>query len=131
MPEKYKDVLLGSSCWIALFASMGGCLVRYFEEFKHTGRFNFTWLVADLVTSGFVGYLAFWLLIENTTLTVSQCAVATCLVGNLGSRVFDILRFLICRKLGLDETIATPYRGDENERKGFTQQKSGEHSERR
>lgn len=109
MPEKYTNFLQGSSVLLALFASMGGCLVRYFDEYKHTGRLNLRWLFADLIISGFIGYFVFWTLAESTPLTLSQIAVATCIAGNLGGRVFDIVRFLISKHLGVPKAVHENY----------------------
>lgn len=98
MPEKYREVLTGSSAWLALFAAAGGCLVNYLTEYKQTGKLNIRWMLADLATSGFVGFLAFWFLLDKG-FTLSECAIATCIVGNLGSKIFDIVRFIISAKL--------------------------------
>lgn len=97
MPEKYREILTGSSAWLALFTAAGGCLVNYISEYRHSGRLHFRWLVADLTTSCFLGYLAFWFMIDYG-FTLSECAIGTCVIGNLGSRVFDIVRFSLTKK---------------------------------
>lgn len=100
MPDRYRDILTGSGAWIALFASLGGCALRYLEEYRHEKDMHWQWLVADLLSSAFLGYFTFWLLLDSEHFTVSQCAVATAIVGNFGTRIFDIIRFVLFKKIG-------------------------------
>lgn len=97
MPEKYREILTGSSAWLALFTAAGGCLVNYITEYRNSGRLQLRWLTADLLTSCFLGYLAFWFMIDYG-FTLSECAIGTCVIGNLGSRVFDIVRFNLSKR---------------------------------
>lgn len=98
--EKYRELLSGSTSIIALIAAFGGCAVNYLSEYKQTGRMNFRWLIPDLIISGFIGFFVFWFFVEHS-FSPSESAVATCIAGNLGSRIFDIFRFLIEYKLNL------------------------------
>lgn len=43
MPDRYRDILTGSGVWIALFASLGGCVLRYLEEYKHEKKWHCQW----------------------------------------------------------------------------------------
>lgn len=104
--EKYRELVSGSTVVIALIAALGGCVVNYLSEFKQTGRMNFRWMIPDLVISGFVGFFVFWFFIEHG-FSASEGAVATCIAGNLGSRIFDIFRFLIEYKIGLPKSFLT------------------------
>lgn len=104
--EKYREFLSGSTCIIAIIAALGGCVVNYLSEYKATGRMNFRWMIPDLIISGFVGYLVFWFFVEHG-FTASEGAIATCIAGNLGSRIFDIFRFLIEYKIGLPKNFLT------------------------
>lgn len=97
MPEKYQEILTGSSAWLALFTAAGGCLVNYLSEYRRSGYFSLFSMAVDLTISCFLGYLTFWLLVD-CGFTLSECAVGTCVVGNLGSRVFDIVRFNLRRR---------------------------------
>lgn len=102
--EKYRDLVSGSTVFIALIAALGGCVVNYLSEYKQTGRMNFRWLIPDLVISGFVGVFVFWFFVEHG-FSASESAVATCIAGNLGSRIFDIFRFLLEYKIGLPKSF--------------------------
>lgn len=118
MPEKYGEILTGTSAWLALFTAAGGCLVNYISEYRRSGRLHFRWLVADLTTSCFLGYLTFWFMIDYG-FTLSECAIGTCVVGNLGSRVFDIVRFSLTKK-GIMPPAQNPselFAGDKNKDK--------------
>lgn len=104
MPDKYKDVLTGSPVWLALLSAAGGCLVNYLSVYKQTGRLQLRWLFADLVASCFIGYYTFWLMLD-WGFAVSECAVGTAIAGNLGTKVFSIIKFLITQKLGVDREL--------------------------
>lgn len=104
--EKYRELVSGSTVVIALIAALGGCVVNYLSEYKQTGRMNFRWMIPDLVISGFVGVFVFWFFVDHG-FSASESAVATCIAGNLGSRIFDISRFLIEYKIGLPKSFLT------------------------
>ena len=108
MTDRYRDILTGSGVWIALFASLGGCVLRYLEEYKHEKKWHWKWLAADLLSSAFLGYFTFWVLWDSAHFTASQCAVATAIVGNFGTRIFDVVRFVIFKKIGTSRRMNAP-----------------------
>lgn len=114
--EKYRELVSGSTCVIAMIAALGGCVVNYLSEYKQTGRMNFRWMIPDLAISGFVGFFVFWFFIEHG-FSASESAVATCIAGNLGSRIFDIFRFLIENKIGLPKSFLASKNSDKEQPK--------------
>ena len=60
-------------------------------------------MIIDVLVSCFLGYLTFWFCLESMCFSLSQCAIATCLVGNFGSRIFDIIYYIIYKRLGLSK----------------------------
>lgn len=103
MPEKFTGLFSNSTIYLAIFASCGGCLIRYFEEYRIAKHINFKTMIIDVLVSCFLGYLTFWFCLESMYFSLSQCAIATCLVGNFGSRIFDIIYYIIYKRLGLSK----------------------------
>ena len=124
--DNYKDVMTQSSIYLAIFAASGGCLIKYFEEYKHARKINWKLLLADLAVSVFLGYFTFWFCIENTDFTLSQNAIATCLVGNFGSRIFNIIRWVLFERIGIPHHLAEE--GFKHDSKRNQEQQSGQHS---
>ena len=77
-----------------------GCPWNNLPRHRNPDTPQWRWLFADLTSSAFLGYFTFWLLWDSGHFTASQCAVATCIVGNFGTRIFDLVRFLIFKKIG-------------------------------
>lgn len=98
--DNYKDLFTSSTPYLILFSTLGGCFVRYLNEYKKGIVLSIRFILIDMLISSFLGYLTFWFLYENTNFNMSLCAIATCIVGNLGSKVFDIVQFILFNKLG-------------------------------
>ena len=98
--DNYKDLLNSSTPYLILFSTLGGCIVRYLSEYKKGKQLKLRFILIDMLISSFLGYLTFWFLIENTSFNMSLCAISTCIVGNLGSKVFDIIQFILFEKIG-------------------------------
>lgn len=101
MPDKYKDVLTGSPVWLALLSAAGGCLVNYLSVYKQTGRLQLRWLFADLLTSCFIGLIT-WGLLVDWGFSLNEAAAGTAVAGNLGAKVFSIIKYMISQRLGAD-----------------------------
>ena len=71
----------------------------------------------DLLSSAFLGYFTFWVLWDSAHFTASQCAVATAIVGNFGTRIFDVVRFVIFKKIGYVPPNERPSAADEESKK--------------
>lgn len=112
--EKYREFLSGSTGIIAIIAALGGCVVNYLSEYKTTGRMNFRWMIPDLIISGFVGFFFFWFFFEHG-FSASESAVATCIAGNLGARIFDIVRFVIECRLNLPKNFLSRSKEEEKD----------------
>lgn len=98
--DNYKDLFTSSTPYLILFSTLGGCFVRYLNEYKKGKSLKLRFILIDMFVSSLLGYLTFWFLLENTNFNMSLCAIATCIVGNLGSKVFDILQFILFNKIG-------------------------------
>ena len=98
--DNYRDLFTSSTLYLVLLSTLGGCFVRYLNEYKKGIRLSLRYILIDILISSFLGYLTFWFLYENTNFNMSLCAIATCIVGNLGSKVFDIVQFIIFNKIG-------------------------------
>lgn len=89
---------------VAVLAACWGCVIRYTEVHKHNPNKAIKWsyFIVDLITSGFLGFLTFWFLIEHNYTKISYAMFITCVVGNIGSRVIDIGSYYLYQKLGLN-----------------------------
>lgn len=106
MPDKYREILSGSSAWLSIFAAAGGVLVNYISVYKQTGRLHLRWLAADLLTSCFIGWLVFGCL-TDWGFSTNEATAATAMAGNLGAKVFTIVKTLLLKQLGLSDNISS------------------------
>lgn len=86
---------------VAVVCSIAGCLIRYMNLWKHNKRIKLSFLICDILTAAFLGYLAYWVIAEHGILKPSYASVITCFIGNIGSRVFDIASWYLHTKFGL------------------------------
>lgn len=106
MPDKYREILSGSPVVLAMLAAAWGCLVNYLTIYKQTGRLHFWWLAADLLTSCFIGWLVFGCL-TDWGFSTNEATAATAIAGNLGTKVFTIVKTLLLKRLGLSDNISS------------------------
>lgn len=64
-------------------------------------RFNFIVFLFDMVMSGIAGVLVYWL-VWDLGQPDSICAMAAAITGNIGSRIFDVLRVVFRKKTGIE-----------------------------
>lgn len=84
---------------IAIIAALMGCLIRYTVLHKqHDATVKLIYFVSDMITSGFLGYLAYWYIVQEGVATPVQGTIASCVIGNLGSRVFDYISYILHSK---------------------------------
>lgn len=105
-----KSVLAGYTwltyLWVFGISAWGG-IVSYIGKVKRkiTTRFSFTELVGEIVTSGFVGIITFWLC-EWSDLHELVTAAFVAISGHMGARaIFAAERFAeraIKKKYGID-----------------------------
>lgn len=91
MPEKNPATWDLLSVLVALGASFGGGFIRYREDMKMTKRFRLGDFILDMITSCFVGFLAFWVCQDVLVQPEALCACAAGFAGNMGANVFQIL----------------------------------------
>lgn len=98
MPHKCPDLLtfaLGS------FAAVFGALTRWYENRMFGKSFNFFVFAFDLVMSAIAGVGVYWL-VWDLGQPDSVCAMAAAITGNVGSRIFDVLRVVFRKKAGIE-----------------------------
>lgn len=86
---------------MAIMCALGGCLIRYSSMWKKGVPIKFGYLISDAFTAMFIGYLTYWLIVEHVTLKPSHVCLLCCIVGNLGSRVFDFIAWYAHKKYGI------------------------------
>ena len=95
MPYKTPDSWMPI---IAAAAALLGAFARWKESNMLCKPFSPLTFFSDMLISAFLGLMAFWVVMDlNQPESFAACTSAV--VGNIGSRVFDILRALFFRKL--------------------------------
>lgn len=87
--------------YIAIGCAVAGCLIKYLNEYKRGKAIKISYLLGDVLTSAFLGYLFYWVIADTKMLSPSYASVVTCFIGNIGSRVFDILSWYVHTRYGL------------------------------
>lgn len=87
---------------MALFASCGGCAIKYLERYKHCKKIKVTFLFADLFIAAFSGFFIVWLLIEHDYCSMPEAMLVLATTGFFGSKLFDIGSYLLYKKLGVN-----------------------------
>lgn len=87
--------------YVAIGCAVAGCLIRYLHIHKHKGSIKISYLIGDVLTAAFLGYLFYWILAEHNLVKSSYASLITCFIGNLGSRVFDIISWYMHTRYGL------------------------------
>lgn len=82
------------------FIAMIGCIIRIVNDYKHGTKIKLILALIDICTSIFLGYVSSWLILENTDFSLSMCTFVVLVIGYLGSRVFDLITFIINKKIG-------------------------------
>ena len=98
---------------MALFASCGGCAIKYLERYKLYKKIKIGFLFADLFVAAFSGFYIMWLLMEHDYCSVPEAMLILATTGFFGSKLFDIGSYILYKKLGvnikfnLDQEIQT------------------------
>lgn len=87
---------------MAVLASCGGCAIRYGELYKNLNRFKLSFFLIDLFIASFLGFFVFWFVTEENICSLTYAMLTNCLVGFLGSKVFDIASYFLYMKFGID-----------------------------
>lgn len=98
---------------MALFASCGGCAIKYLERYKLYKKIKIGFLFADLFVAAFSGFYIMWLLMEHDYCSIPEAMLILATTGFFGSKLFDIGSYILYKKLGvnikfnLDQEIQT------------------------
>lgn len=87
---------------MALFASCGGCAIKYLERYKLYKKIKIGFLFADLFIAAFSGFYIMWLLMEHDYCSVPEAMLILATTGFFGSKLFDIGSYLLYKKLGVN-----------------------------
>lgn len=91
---------------LAAIVSGVGALARWYENWMLGGKFRPLPFFIDMLISCTVGYLVFWMAVDFGQ-HLSVCACLAGVAGNVGSRIFDVARIVIGRRLGLPSNADT------------------------
>lgn len=94
-------MMYGDYTLIAGLSAVLGCYIRYINTWKRTGQIKIGFMIADIIGSAFTGLLAFWVITDYHLIRPSYAAVITCIIGNMGSRIFDIISYYLHMKYGV------------------------------
>ena len=94
--------------WV-IFLSIWGGVVNYVNKVKAgtATRFNITELIGDIVTSGFVGVLTFWMC-QASDIDPLLTAVMVGVAGHMGARAIAKLEGYIGEKMSLNKLDVSP-----------------------
>lgn len=99
MPHKCPDFI---TICLGAFASGFGMLARWYEQRLFGQQFNFWSFAFDLCMSAVAGVGVYWF-VWDLGQPDSVCAVASAVTGNIGSRVFEIARTLLNKRVDDEE----------------------------
>lgn len=87
--------------WVILISAIGG-VVSFMRKIRgdHARPFNITEFVGEVVTSGFVGVITFWLC-ESAHVNALLSAALIGVSGHMGSRALFMLENLLKKKYEL------------------------------
>lgn len=98
----FPQEVTSSLILMALFASCGGCAIRYIELYKSYHKVKYSFLFLDLFISAFTGFFLFWFLMEHKSCSVPQAMILLNITGFLGSKLFDLGSYVLYKKLGIN-----------------------------
>ena len=87
---------------LVMALAMGGGIANYISKVRagRAGRFNFTELIGDMVISGFVGRLTFWLCPESN-FSEFVTAILVGISGHMGARLIGKMEQFLGKKLDI------------------------------
>lgn len=80
---------------ICILSSVAGCLIRYSQTIKQGYRVKILYIINDVWIAAFLGYMACWFIFENLTVAPSYVAMISCVIGNLGARILDLITWYL------------------------------------
>lgn len=82
----------------AIYSSIGGCILTYANKYKNHNRIRVSCFILDIISAIFMGYLAYWYMIELGMKEIDSLIVC-CVIGNSGSKIFNDLNKIVISKL--------------------------------
>lgn len=104
---------------LAVIASVGGSVIRYaiYLLNEEQDKFRLHHFFIDCVIATFLGFFVFLFNIDALEMQYSMALLINCIVGYLGSRIFDIGTHLLYKRLGIHDKFETPLSKDIGEKK--------------
>ena len=109
MPHKTPDFV---TAVIGCIAAAFGGIARWHEAGLFNKPFNVCLFVFDMFMSAIAGVGIYWL-VWDLGQPDSVCAMAAAITGNVGARIFDIVRFVFKKRTGIE----LPEEGKDEDRK--------------
>lgn len=75
--------------------AVGGCLIRYQQMYKGGYKTKFLYFLNDVIIAAFLGYLCSWFMISELKVRPPYIAITSCVVGNLGAKVLDMVAWYL------------------------------------
>lgn len=87
---------------LAIVASCGGTALRYIEETRFLKKLRTGFMFADLIGSAFTGFFLGWYLLDADLLNLPEVMLVLILAGFLGSKIFNLVSYILFKKLGIN-----------------------------
>lgn len=84
-----------------ILCSVAGCAIRYIQLYEKGYKIKVLYLIADLITAAFLGFMCGWFINENFEVKRSYSSLVSCLIGNIGGRVLDYFTWYIQIKFSI------------------------------
>lgn len=86
---------------VAIGASIMGCLIRYSTQWKSGAPIRISYLTTDIIIAAFLGYITYWVVLDHCIAKSSYATVISCIIGNFGSKIFDIISWYLHTRHGI------------------------------
>ncbi|MDO5531072.1 phage holin family protein [Sutterella sp.] len=100
MPEKSPQNWSLLTLLVSVIVPLCGGAIQYRQAHK-LGDWSLGTFLADMFTSGFVGFMVFWVCHDALEQPDSICAALAGFAGNLGVTIFDYARWALRRRIGM------------------------------
>lgn len=107
MPEKSAQPWTLLSLIVAVVVPLGGGFIQYSQTHRF-GEWSLGSFLVEMFTSGFVGFIAFWVCHDALAQPDAICAAVSGITGNLGVNTFAYVRYVLRRRLGVPPNYQDP-----------------------
>lgn len=87
---------------LAVVASCGGTALRYIEETRFLKKLRPGFMFADISGAAFTGFFLGWYLLDSEILALPEVMLVLILSGFLGSKIFNLVSYVLFKKLGIN-----------------------------